>query len=282
MMLADTHCHLDLAQFDQDRDAVIAHARETGVRLLINPGIDLQHSQQAIECAERYPEVYAAVGIHPNNSALFASERDANQQMRSLEVLTKHPKVVAVGEIGLDYHWNKVETHVQQKAFRMQLSLAAQTGLPVIIHSRKSNEDLASILRTWVGSAEWRGSPLAEKPFAGVLHAYSGDLALAQEAYSWKFLLSLGGPVTFKNAKELHALVPQLRLDRLMLETDAPFLAPHPYRGKRNEPAYVALVCQKLAELHNKSAREIATLSTALAYRFFDIVHAPTPQSIKT
>ncbi|MEM7129926.1 MAG: TatD family hydrolase [Chloroflexota bacterium] len=265
----DSHCHLDLAQFNDDRDTIVAHARESGVRLIVNPGIDLKHSQMAIDCAERYAEVYAAVGVHPNSSTPFGDEKEAINQIDSLRELAKHPKVVAIGEIGLDYHWDKVEPAVQKRAFQMQLSLAQEIGLPVIIHSRKSNDDVAHILREWVQQPGWQDSALAKRPFAGVLHAYSGDLALAIEAYSWGFVLSLGGPVTFKNAKELHTLVPQLRLDRLMLETDAPFLTPHPHRGKRNEPVHVKLVSQKLAELYGEPVQTIAAMSTDLAHRFF-------------
>ncbi|MBK8047672.1 MAG: TatD family hydrolase [Anaerolineales bacterium] len=182
-----------------------------------------------------------------------------------------HGKVVAIGEIGLDYYWHKVEPEQQKQAFSAQLALAAELGLPVIIHSREANEDVAAVLRTWVASDEFRRSPLAERPFAGVLHAFSGDVALAEEAYSWNFVLSLGGPVTYKNAAALHVLAPQLRLDRLMLETDAPYLTPHPHRGQRNEPAYVALVCERLAELYRLPAAQIAAVTTNVALRFFSL-----------
>ncbi len=271
MRLVDSHCHLDLAQFDEDREAVLAHAQETGVRFIINPGIDLAHSQQAITLAETYDCVYAAVGIHPNSSGLFADAEEGKEAIDALRVMAQHPKVVSIGEIGLDYYWDKVEASVQKTGFQMQLALAVELGFPVIIHSRDSNDDVAMILSQWVDSQSFQQSRLAERPFAGVLHAFSGDLKMATAAYEWGFLLSLGGPVTFKNAKSLHELVPQLRLDRLMIETDAPFLTPHPHRGQRNEPAYVDLVCQRLAELYGVSEDEVATTSSDLAQQFFDI-----------
>jgi TatD DNase family protein len=266
--LIDSHCHLDVEQFDSDRLAVIERARAAGVHRIVNPGIDLQHSRQAIALAETYPEVYASVGIHPNSSRDFS-----RSTLNKLRTLAAHPKVVAIGEIGLDYYWHKVDPTQQAAAFRAQLDLAAELGLPVIIHNRDAHEDVATILREWVTSPATRHSPLGmpsgPRPFLGVLHAYSGDQALAEEAYTWNFVLSLGGPATFKNAQSLHALVPQLRLDRLMLETDAPYLTPHPHRGKRNEPAYVALVCEQLAHLFGLTPAVVAQMTTQVAQQFF-------------
>jgi TatD DNase family protein len=264
--LVDSHCHLDLDHFDQDRDAVVERARQQGVRLIVNPGIDLNHCRHALELADRYPEVYAAVGFHPNSSDQYDSSKLAD-----LRALAAHPKVVAVGEIGLDYYWDKVDPAQQAIAFREQLDLAAELGLPVIIHSRDANEDIAATLEKWVESSAFRSSPLAQRPFAGVLHAFGGDLTLAQRAYEWNFVLSLGGPVTYKNARSLHALVPQLRLDRLMLETDAPYLTPHPHRGERNEPSYVALVAAQMAALYGRSVEEIAAETSAVALRFYGL-----------
>ncbi len=248
-MLIDSHCHLDLEQFDLDRDLVVERARAAGVGLIVNPGIDLAHSQRGLALTQKYSEVFAAVGVHPNSAADFS-----NATMDTLRTLADAPKVVAIGEIGLDYYWDKVAPAQQLAAFKAQLALAAEVGLPVIIHSREANEDVADVLRRWVHGAHFRASALAMRPYAGVLHAFSGDLALAEEAYSWGFVLSLGGPVTFKNAHDLHALAPSLHLDRLMLETDAPYLTPHPHRGSRNEPAYVALVRDRLAELYAVTA----------------------------
>lgn len=264
--LVDTHCHLDAAQFDEDRAAVIQRARAAGVQWIVVPGIDLQHCRQAVALAEAEQDIYAAVGIHPNDSDKFDAHTAA-----ALRDMAQHPKVVAYGEIGLDYYWDKVPQQQQWRVFEAQLALAAELGLPVIIHSRDSNEDVATILEAWVNGAAFARSPLAARPFAGVLHAYGGDQALAERAYGWNFVLSLGGPVTFKNAKSLHALVPHLRRDRLMLETDAPYLTPHPHRGKRNEPAYVALVCEQLAALYGIEPEDVARESSAVAARFFGL-----------
>jgi TatD DNase family protein len=265
-MLVDSHCHLDLEHFAADRPAVLARAQAAGVGLIINPGIDLAHSQAAIALAERHPEVYAAVGVHPTSSAAFD-----DSWLAELRRLAAHPKVVAIGEIGLDYYWKSVEPAQQAVAFRAQLALAAELGLPVIIHNREAHADVAATLRAWVESAATRSSPLAACPFWGVLHAYSGDRALAEEAYEWNFVLSLGGPVTYTNARRLHELVPQLRLDRLMLETDAPYLTPHPRRGQRNEPALLAVVCEALARLYDTSPATVAATTTAVAQRFFGL-----------
>lgn len=274
LILIDSHCHLDLDQFDSDRNEVVQRARAAGVRVIVNPGIDLNHCRQALTLAAQYPEVYVAIGIHPNSSSDFG---DAT--IHELRELAAHPKVVAIGEIGLDYYWKDVAPGQQAIAFRAQLDLAAQLGLPVIIHNREASDDVTTVLQAWVQSANFRNSALAARPYAGVLHAFGGDLALAQAAYEWNFVLSLGGPITFQNARKLHALVPQLRPDRLMLETDAPYLTPHPHRGKRNEPAYIALVCAQLAQLWNLPIEHVAAMTSALAYQFFGIEESQFAQS---
>ncbi len=264
--LVDSHCHLDLEPFQVDRDQVVERARAQGVVAIVNPGIDLEHCRAAIQLSEAYPEVYAAVGIHPNSSGDLAPAT-----LEALERLAGHPKVVAIGEIGLDYHWDRVAPQVQVRAFREQLALAASLGLPVIVHNREAHADVAAVLEEWVGSPAFRNSPLAQRPFAGVLHAFSGDRELAEQAYRWNFVLGLGGPVTFKNARRLQTLVPSLRRDRLLVETDAPYLAPHPHRGRRNEPGHVRLVAEKLAQLYGCSLHEIAAQTTATAIQFFGL-----------
>jgi TatD DNase family protein len=308
-MLVDSHCHLDVAQFDEDRDAVLARARTAGVGLIVNPGIDLQHCRQAIALAQAHPQIYAAVGIHPNSSDTWFADPETAIETRTESTIPEASstaatsteaalvelagssaartanKVVAYGEIGLDYYWDKVPKATQQRAFEAQLDLAARLGLPVIIHNRDANADTAAILASWINGASFRTSPLAQREYVGVLHAYGGDLAMAQTAYEWGFILSLGGPVTFKNARRLHALTPQLRADRLMLETDAPYLTPHPYRGKRNEPAYVALVCAQLAELFGTTVEEMAATTTATALAFFGLQAedlTPVPELMNT
>ena len=246
-------------------------AQADAVGLIIVPGIQLETMHQPLALAEAVSSVYAAVGVHPTSCQDFDQA-----SVEKLRELAQHPKVVAIGEIGLDYHWDTVASDQQRFALEAQLTLAAELGLPVIIHSRDSNEDVADILSAWANSETVRRSPLHDRPFKGVLHAFSGDLALAKEAYSWGFALSLGGPVTYKNARKLHNLVPELRLDALMLETDAPYLTPHPYRGKRNEPAHISLICEAIARLRSQSADEVtpdevASETTKTALRFFGL-----------
>ena len=286
--LVDTHCHLDLRQFDSDRDAVIARAQAAGVGLIVNPAIDLDSCRRVLALAERHPNVYAAVGVHPNDCADF--DDDAVAQLR---VMARHPKVVAIGEIGLDYYWNKVATDQQRRALVAQLALAAEFGLPVILHSRSANgdasrrcnADLLQELQGWVsargaqrsagaavGDASRTPDPCSLTPatLLGVWHAFSGDLVEAQAAYDLGLVLGLGGPVTFQNARSLQALAPQLRFDRLMLETDAPYLAPHPHRGQRNEPAYIPLMAEKLAQLINTTVENVIVRTTATANSCFE------------
>ena len=264
--LIDSHCHIDLEQFDEDRVEVLARARAAGVGVIVIPGIDLVQNRSALQLAEQNDDLFVAVGVHPNSAGGFTDETVA-----ALRDLAAHHKVAAIGEIGLDYYWDKTAPEQQRRAFVQQLDLAAELGLPAIIHSRNANDDVADVLRTWVSSEQFRASALAARPYAGVLHAFSGDLPLAEEAYGWGFVLSLGGPVTFRNAHALHALVPKLRLDRLMVETDAPYLTPHPWRGKRNEPAHIPVIVERLASLYGATPAEVATATTAVAQRFFQL-----------
>ena len=268
--LVDSHCHLDLVQFDVDRDDVLARAWAANVDKIVIPGIDLAQCRGALELAAHTPGIFVAVGLHPNSAVEWTPTT-----WDELSALAAMPKVVAIGEIGLDYYWDKAPAATQWQVFESQLDLAAASGLPVIIHNRAASADVAALLRSWVAGSSFAASPLAAQPYVGVLHAFGGDLALAEEAYTWNFLLSLGGPVTFTNARDLHALVAQLDLDRLMLETDAPYLTPHPHRGKRNEPAYVRLVCDRLANLFGTTPADVAARTTALAHRFFQLEDQP-------
>lgn len=264
--VVDSHCHLDLGQFDEDRDAVLARARAAGVGLIVIPGIDLEQNRRALALAESHANVYVAVGVHPNSSAgLRAGWLDEVRR------LAAHPKVAAIGEIGLDYYWHEATREQQAGALRAQLGLAAELGLPVIIHCREAYEDVADVLSEWAGQVAAERPALAERPFWGALHAFGGGMALAEAAYGWNFVLGLGGPVTFKNARALHEVAAQVRLDRLMLETDAPYLTPHPWRGKRNEPAYIPLIAERLAELRGISVEEVAAATTATALRFYGL-----------
>lgn len=264
--MIDSHCHIDFEQFDADRADVLQRARAASVGAIVIPGIDLAQNRGALLLAEGDAGLFVAVGVHPNSADSFGDDTIA-----ALRDLAAERKVVAIGEIGLDYYWDKVAPEQQRRAFVQQLNLAAELGLPVIIHSRDANDDVADVLRAWVSSEQFRASPLAARPYAGVLHAFSGDLALAEEAYTWGFVLSLGGPVTFRNAHALHALVPKLRLDRLMVETDAPYLTPHPWRGQRNEPAHIPVIVERLASLYGATPAEVAAATTAVAQRFFQL-----------
>ncbi len=267
-LLIDSHCHLDLPHFDEDRDEVVARAREAGVVAMVTQGVDLPSSRRAIALAERYPEVYAAVGIHPNDCADFQPS-----MLDELRSLAAHPKVVAIGEIGLDDYWKTVPMEQQIRVLRLQLDLAAELGLPVVLHDREAHEPIMAELRAWV-KERLPGAPLAQRPPYGVLHSFSGDLAMAREAYDLGLILGLAGPVTFKNARDLQALARQLDPDRLMVETDAPYLSPHPYRGQRNEPARVKLVAEKLAELWEMPFDQVAARTTATAQTFFAFADA--------
>jgi TatD DNase family protein len=261
--VVDTHCHLDFNWFDQDREAVILRAREAGLKYILNPGIHLDSSRAAVKLADNHPDIYAACGVHPNDSLSWNSRtRD------ELRDLAAHPKVKAIGEIGLDYYRNHASPQHQKQVLIEQLSLASELGLPVVLHNRKSTEDMLAILEDWCKDLKISGSPLWERP--GVLHAFSEGLEIAQRVIALNFYLGIGGPVTFENAKMLQYTVRELPLDRILIETDAPFLAPHPYRGQRNEPAYVHLVAEKIAEIRQLPLEVVAQQSTINSKRLFN------------
>jgi TatD DNase family protein len=269
-VIVDTHCHLDLRQFDEDREAVIERAAEVGVAAIINPAIDLDSCHRVLVLADSHPNIYAALGVHPSDCEHFGPD-----DLAELRELARHPKVMAIGEIGLDYYWERVDHEQQERALRGQLALAAELDLPVILHTRNAKdgnaactEDLLYLLSQWVSEIR---SFRPSSGIIGVWHAFSGTLEQAERAYNLGFVLGLGGPVTFQNARTLHSLVPELHPERMILETDAPYLAPHPHRGKRNEPAYLALVVEALAKLTGMSGEEIAAQTTATAKRCFNL-----------
>jgi len=261
MILADTHCHLDFYNYDQDRVSVLARAWEAGLGRILIPGIDLATGLAATRIAEAHPQVYVAVGVHPNSS--LAWEADS---LEILEQMAVHPKVVAMGEIGLDYYRDRAPKNHQKRVFREQLNLAGRLNLPVVIHTRNASpqdrrciSDVIKILREWE-------SP---RKYPGVIHSYSGDETEAQELIELGFFIGITGPVTFKNAAELRQVVAAIPLERLLIETDGPFLTPHPYRGKRNEPAYVRYIAEKIAEVRDLSPQRVAKQTTANAQRLF-------------
>lgn len=264
MYLVDSHCHLDWDSFDGEREAVLERAAAAGVALVLNPGTDLARSRRALELAERFEPVYAAVGVHPNDAGQWTATT-----AEDLLGLAAHPKVVAIGEIGLDYYWDKTAPELQADVLRAQLDLAADLDLPVVIHNREAGEDVMSILVEWQATLAAGGSSLAGRP--GVLHSFSGDLDMARQAIAHNFYIGITGPVTFKNALELQALVAELPLEHLLIETDSPYLAPHPHRGQRNEPAYVRLVADKVAALKHLPVETVAEATTANVAALFGV-----------
>jgi TatD DNase family protein len=268
--LIDTHCHLDFNYFDKDRDQVLERAWEAGVRRIVNPSIDLESCERILSLAESEPRVFAAVGVHPNDAQVWEAGT-----LDRLREMAKHPQVVAIGEIGLDYYWDTTPPELQHEIFQAQLELAAELNLPVILHTRnKSGEDRRAMadmlerLGRWQAGLQAAGSPLAERP--GVLHSFSDGLEPALRAAGHNFYIGITGPVTFRKASELREVAAALPLERLLLETDAPFLTPHPHRGERNEPAYVSFVAEKIAEIHGLPLEAVAQATTGNAGRLFN------------
>lgn len=258
-VLIDTHTHLDDARFDSDRDTVIARAREAGVDAFVTIGCDLATSQAAVSLADRYPFIYATVGVHPHEV-----KQISDSWYDDLRRLAHHHKVVAYGEIGLDYHYNYSPPKLQRDRFREQICLARELGLPIVIHTREAQEDTIKILK------EEKGSEVG-----GVFHCFSGDAWLAKDALDMGFYLSFSGVVTFQNATMLRDIVKTVAMDRILVETDCPYLTPAPHRGKRNEPAHVKLVAEKIAELKGltepMNMDEIGQMTSQNARRLFRI-----------
>ena len=259
MELVDTHCHLNFRRYDHDRAEVLRRAHNAGVRRIIIPAIDLESCQQALALAASEQGLFASVGIHPNSSVAFH-----DSVMDELRQLARHAKVVAVGEIGLDYHWDKSPKPTQWRVFESQLALAAELKLPVIIHNREASADVMAILENWAPAA-----PASLHGRLGVLHSFSASGDIAERALDLGFYLGFSGPVTFKKADALRDLARRMPVNRILTETDGPFLAPQQRRGKRNEPAYVRYINDKLSELHGLPPEEMARQSTRNAERLF-------------
>ncbi|PQD93943.1 hydrolase TatD [Pradoshia eiseniae] len=254
-MLFDTHVHLNDDQFADDLEEVIERARLNGVERVVVVGFDEKTIKRAMELIDTYDFMYAAIGWHPVDAIDLT-----DSYLDWIEELTAHPKVVAIGEIGLDYHWDKSPKDVQQAVFRRQIQLAKKLDLPIIIHNREATEDVVTILEE-EGAAE----------VGGIMHCFSGSPETAKRCLDMNFYISLGGPVTFKNAVKPKEVAKEVPLDRLLIETDCPYLAPHPYRGKRNEPSYVKLVAEQIADLKELSFDEVARATTENANRLFRI-----------
>jgi len=251
-LLTDTHCHLDLEAFDPDREAVIERALAAGVSRIVVPGIDPATSRRAVALAEKHPAVFAAIGVHPNAADKFSPE-----SLSEFRMLAEHPKVVGIGEVGIDFFWNKFDAATQARVFRQQIELANEVGKPVIVHDRDAHAAVMEALR-------------ATPPLAGaVLHAFSGDRAMAAEAVARGYYLGVDGPLTYKRSEALRALFAGLPLEQILIETDAPYLTPHPHRGQRNEPAYVRLVAEALARTKAQDFETVAAHTTRNAARLF-------------
>lgn len=241
---------------------MLESAWDAGVTRILIPGTDLPTNQKAVELSESHPNLYAAVGFHPGDAGKW--EKSSLSALRDLAV---HPRVSAIGEIGLDYYRDRAPHEVQQAVLLVQLELAAELGKPVILHSREAMQDLWRMLTAWHSGLVESGNPLATRP--GVLHAFEGDGTSAQAALAAGFFIGLGGPVTFTNAKERREVAAGIALESILLETDAPFLTPHPFRGRRNEPAYIPLIAEAIADLHGTSMEMVAQQTTQNANRLF-------------
>ena len=299
-MLSDTHCHLDFNKFDEDRDAVIQRASEAGVTRILVPALDLKSSLATVRLAATHPNIYAAVGFHPTDLAKWnensiselrslITASNVTQSGEEVEGLTHsdgdsslakndmNNKIVAVGEIGLDYYWVKEpeKRAFQHEALKQQLKLAQKVNKPVIIHMREEDDawfgqasvDLLEILSEWLHEMRAQAHPLAKKP--GVLHSYNGNLETAQKAIDLNFYIGVTGPVTYKNAEVKRDILKQIALSKLLIETDAPFLTPVPQRGRRNEPAFVAYIADKIAEIHMITLEQVAEITTNNANQLF-------------
>ncbi|MED1786969.1 TatD family hydrolase [Brevibacillus laterosporus] len=254
-MLFDTHAHLNAEQFDEDRDDVIARAQANGVSTIVNVGFNRETIPTTMELAEKYDFIYAVVGWHPQD-AITMKEQD----LEWLEELSKHPKVVGLGEMGLDYYWDTSPRDVQAEVFRKQIRLARKLQMPIIIHDRDAHQDIIDILRE-----EKAGE------VGGIMHCFSGSYELAKMALDMNFYISFGGPLTFKNAKKPKEVAAKIPLERLLIETDCPYLTPHPFRGKRNESAYVKYVAEEMAQIHGLPYEELAKITAGNARRLFNI-----------
>lgn len=261
-MFIDTHAHLDMPEFKHEVPSVLGRAKEAGVGNIITIGVDLKSSKNGIDIARRYPEIYSTVGIHPDTSdELNIESRDY------LTDMAHSSKVVAIGEIGLDYYFLKRSSkyshypsrEVQIFCFEQMLDLALETNLPVVVHCREAEADLVGILKSYSGSLR------------GVVHCFSGNLDLAERILDMGFAISFTGNITFKNNLEIEEVIKRIPIGSIMIETDSPFLAPEPYRGKRNEPAYVREVAKKIAQIKGLSLAEVETETTKKARKLFRI-----------
>lgn len=259
-MLVDSHCHLDFPDFAEERGAIVARALAAGIGRMVTISTRVRRFQQIIEIAETFNEVYCSVGTHPHNAA-----EELDVTVDELVRLSGHPKVVAIGEVGLDYFYDRAPREAQAEGFRTHIAAARQTGLPLVIHSRDADDDMAAILEEETGKGAF--------PF--ILHCFSSGRRLAEVGVALGGYVSFSGILTFKNSTELRAIAADIPRDRLLVETDAPYLAPIPFRGKRNEPAYVVNTARVLAETIGVSEAEIADITSENVFRLFTKMPRP-------
>jgi TatD DNase family protein len=264
MRLIDTHCHLNFDSYTDDLDAVIDRASAAGVTRIIIPAVDIESTREGLALASRYPGVYAAAGLHPNSSVHIIDDQAAARDVETLGELAKGEKIVAIGEIGLDYYWDNSPKEAQFRAFEAQLALASRLELPVIIHNRDASDDVIAILESYT-----RDLPPTLKDRPGVMHSFSASVAIAERALAAGFYLGFTGPITFKNADETRRVAGVTPMDHLLVETDGPFLTPAPHRGKRNEPGYIPYIIERLASIKQVTPDAMAVATTANAERLF-------------
>ena len=265
-MLVDSHCHLDFPEFAPELDQVVARARAAGVGRMVTISTRVRKLPQVIAVAEKYPEIFASVGTHPHNA-----HEELDIDAAELVKLAQHPKIVAIGEAGLDYHYDKSPRDAQAQGFRQHIAAARQTGLPLVIHAREADADMAAILEEENGKGA----------FPAVLHCYTGGRDLAFKAVELGLYIGFTGIITFKNGQDLRDIARDLPADRILVETDAPYLAPIPYRGKRNEPSYVVNTAKVLAETRGVSEAEIARQTTENFFRLFSKVPRVLPDDVR-
>jgi TatD DNase family protein len=254
MMLVDHHCHLDAAEFAGDRNGVVARARAAGVGPMVTISMHARRLAETLRIAEAYPDIYASVGTHPHYA-----HTELDIPVEEIVRLAQHPKIVAIGEAGLDYFYDNSPREAQAEGLRKHIAVAQETGLPLVIHARDADDDVAAMLEEEMGKMR----------FSAVLHCFTGGADLARRALDLGLYISFSGILTFKKSEELRRIAGSVPLDRLLVETDAPFLAPGKYRGKRNEPAYVVETARELAKIKGISADELATVTTENFYRLY-------------
>jgi TatD DNase family protein len=259
-MLVDSHCHLDFPDFQGEIDSIVSRARDAGLIRMVTISTRVRRHSEVLAIAERFPDVFCSIGTHPHHA-----HEELDIYSADLAARTRHPKVVAIGEAGLDYHYNNSPRDAQERGFRNHIAAARETGLPLVIHSRDADDDMARILEEEMGQGA----------FAAVLHCFTGSQDLARRAIALGLFISFTGIVTFKESDDLRRIAGSLPADRFLIETDAPYLAPGGFRGKRNEPAYVIETAKVLAEVRGVSFEELARQTTANFFRLFQKVPRP-------